>query len=373
MLANEKLNNIKIYLYEPPKQVTNNSEINKIMHDHHTAPAGGHVGKTRLLKKLKNLYYWEGMNKSVHTFIKNCHKCQMNKHVNVKPNVQDMQITTTPDKAFDLVSIDTVGPFTKTLNNNRYAVTIQCDLTKYIVIIPVENKEARTVAKAMVENFILIYGPMARLKSDMGTEYRNEIFTEIAKILKIEQLFATAYHPQSIGALERNHKCLNEYLGSYVNEQIDDWDEWTSYYSFCYNTTPNVAHEFSPFELVFGRKTSIPKELNNSVVDAVYNVELYNKELKYRLQLAHERAKNYLLKAKFKRKAIFDEESRPFNMSVNDRVLLKNEQKKKLEPLYAGPFVVISVDEPNCVIRDERSGKTQTVHSNRIKRFYEAN
>lgn len=133
-----------------------------------------------------------------------------------------------------------------------------------------------------------------------------------------------------------------------------------------------MAHEFSPFELVFGRKTSIPKELNNGVVDAVYNVELYNKELKYRLQLAHERAKNYLLKAKFKRKAIFDEESRPFNMSVNDRVLLKNEQKKKLEPLYAGPFVVVSVDEPNCVIRDERSGKTQTVHSNRIKRFYGA-
>lgn len=142
---------------------------------------------------------------------------------------------------------------------------------------------------------------MKRLKSDMGTEYRNEIFTEIAKILKIEQLFSTAYHPQTIGALERNHKCLNEYLRSYVNEQIDDWDEWTSYYSFCYNTTPNVAHEFSPFELVFGRKTAIPSEINSGVVDSVCNVELYNREGKYRLQLAHKKARKYLLLAKRKR------------------------------------------------------------------------
>lgn len=52
MLANENLININIILYEPPKLITNISEINKILHDHHTAPAGGHVGKTRLLKKL---------------------------------------------------------------------------------------------------------------------------------------------------------------------------------------------------------------------------------------------------------------------------------------------------------------------------------
>lgn len=139
------------------------------------------------------------MNESVHNFIKHCHKCQMNKHT--KPTIEDMQITTTPDRAFDQVSVDTVGPFSKTKNNNRYAVTMQCDLTKYVIIIPVENKEARTIARAMVKEFILVYGPMTRLKSDMGTEYRNEIFSEMTKILKIEQLFATAYHPQTVGVL----------------------------------------------------------------------------------------------------------------------------------------------------------------------------
>lgn len=70
------------------------------------------------------------MSDSVYIFVKNSHKCQMNKHI--KPTIQDIQLTTTPDRAFDLVSIGTVGPLTKTKNNNRYAVTIQCDLTNIL-------------------------------------------------------------------------------------------------------------------------------------------------------------------------------------------------------------------------------------------------
>jgi IS30 family transposase len=131
-------------------------------------------------------------------------------------------VTTTTPQPFDVISIDTVGPLPKTRNDNRYCITIQCDLTKYVVIIPVQNKEAPTIARALVENFILTYGKFLELKSDQGTEYNNDILKQIGKILKFKQNFATAYHPQTIGALERNHRCLNEYLRSFSNEHHDD-------------------------------------------------------------------------------------------------------------------------------------------------------
>lgn len=56
-----------------------------------------------------------------------------------------------------------------------------CDLTKFLVTVPVPNKMAKTIAKAIMEHFILGYGPMKQFRSDMGTEYKNELISEIYK------------------------------------------------------------------------------------------------------------------------------------------------------------------------------------------------
>lgn len=96
------------------------------------------------------------------------------------------------------------------------------------------------MARALVDIFILIYGNFIQLQSDQGTEFNNEVFEQISKLLEIKQTFATAYHPQTMGALERNHKCLNEYLRSFTNAHHSDWDDWTKFYAFSYYTTPNT-------------------------------------------------------------------------------------------------------------------------------------
>ena len=53
-----------------------------------------------------------------------------------------------------------VGPFTISDNNNKYAITLQCNLTKYVIIIPIVNKEAIIVAQGLVDDFFLTYGPI---------------------------------------------------------------------------------------------------------------------------------------------------------------------------------------------------------------------
>lgn len=97
-----------------------------------------------------------------------------------------MFITPTPQKPFDRIVVDSIGPLPLTTSGNKYAVTIICDLTKYIISAPSPNKEAITVAKAIVQNSILIYGTPKEILSDMGTEYRNSILEEICKTLQIQ-------------------------------------------------------------------------------------------------------------------------------------------------------------------------------------------
>nr|CAH7759760.1 unnamed protein product [Callosobruchus chinensis] len=64
-----------------------------------------------------------------------------------------MVITPTPQNPFDIVRIDTIGPFPKTVKGNTYVVTMQCELTKYVIIVPVPNKEANTVAREYIYSF----------------------------------------------------------------------------------------------------------------------------------------------------------------------------------------------------------------------------
>ena len=173
-----------------------------------------------MYKKLKTIFTWKNMKKTITEYVNKCKQCNMNKH-GIKTR-EIFEHTTTPTKPFDCISIDTIGPFMKSNLGNRYAITIQCDLSKYVILKPIPDKQAATLAKALVENLILVYGIPLLIKTDQGTEYKNETFTKISNLLQIKHNFSTAYHPQTIGSLERNHRCLNEYVRQFVNQSLTD-------------------------------------------------------------------------------------------------------------------------------------------------------
>lgn len=77
------------------------------------------------------------MIKDIAKFTNNCEKCKTN-----KPTMKlkaPMCITQTPQKPFDIVIINLIGPLPKSINNNVYALNMICDL----------SKAANVVAKAM--------------------------------------------------------------------------------------------------------------------------------------------------------------------------------------------------------------------------------
>ena len=245
------------------------------------------------------------------------------------------------------MSIDTVGPFPLTEKGNRYAVTLQCDLSKYVIAVPISDKSAVTIAKAVVDKCILIYGPMQCIKTDQKTEYKG-VFDEICNLLQLKHTCSTAYHPQTIGALERNHKCLNEYLRIFSSQRINDWDEWLSFYCFVYNTTPSTDHNYTPFELVFGKKLNTFEFCKNLQVDPLYNLDSYQKELKFRLQTTHANVIQTILREKENRTKITNYTIIPTDLQIGDVVYLKKENRHKLD----GPFLISKLKTPNVTIVD---------------------
>jgi len=97
----------------------------------------------------------------------------------------------------------------------------------------------------------------------MGTEYNNSIINDLCKYLKFEKITSTAHHHQTVGTIERSHKTFNEYIRSYISVNRTYWDLWLQYFVFCFNTTPSMPHNYCPYELVFGKTNSLPKQFNS--------------------------------------------------------------------------------------------------------------
>lgn len=364
-IADKAISGIEIISYIPPKWLQEKKEIATVLENYHMSPSGGHVGQNRLYLKIREKYKWHNMKNDIKQFVRGCEKCKLNKIL--RHTKEKAIVTSTPLKPFEVIAIDTVGPLPKTANNNRYALTIQCELTKYVVLIPVENKEANSIARALVEKFILTYGNFLELKSDQGLEYNNEVLSKLSEVLGVRQTFATAYHPQTMGSLERNHRCLNEYLRSFTNEHHTDWDMWIKFYEFVYNTTPHTDTKYTPYELVFGRKANLPQEIcKTGKIDPIYNHEQYYNELKFKLQMTNQQARQNLMEHKEKRQISDNRNLNPIRISEGDQVYIKNENRKKLDPQYIGPFLVVNITQPNCTVKHLVTGKQSTVHKNRL-------
>jgi len=147
-----------------------------------------------------------------------------------------MEITTTAERPFEKCYLDAVGPITVTLEGNKYILTFQDVLSKYVVAVPIGKQDAETVARAFVEKIAITYGTPQTLQTDQGANFVSEVYRNTCKILRINKIQSTAFHPESQGSIERSHRVLAEYFSHYVSEDQTDWDSWVPSATYEYAT-----------------------------------------------------------------------------------------------------------------------------------------
>lgn len=371
-VANSYLKNTKILLKSKPKTIYDEAEKQNILQRFHEDPIfGGHPGQQRLHAKIASAYQWKNLRKDVANFVQKCALCQINKPK--RANIEPLCLTATPQQPFDRVVIDTLGPLVTSERENTYALTAVCDLTKYVVTVPIPNKQATTIAKALMNEIVLIYGPMKSILSDKGTEFLNSTVNELCSMLKIEKIHSTAYHHQTVGSIERNHRSLNEYLRAYINDAHGDWEELLKFFTYCYNATPHSAFNFaySPFELVFAKKPVDFASIVGNSIEPIYNVDNFAKESKFKLQLALNQAKELLNKSKLQAKKYYDRKMKQLNIKVGDKVVLNDFTKHKiLDPMYKGPYTILEDKNFNLLLKNDANNKIIEAHKNNVKKYH---
>ncbi|KAL6420849.1 hypothetical protein ACFW04_014380 [Cataglyphis niger] len=116
-----------------------------------------------------------------------------------------MIITDIPGSSFDKVDMDIGCPLPKTERDNKYILTLQDQLIKFCMGIPLQNQMSETIAEAFVDRFICVFGAPKAILTDQEKNFIGELMRKVPKIFKIRKFRTTAFHPQSNGSLKRSH------------------------------------------------------------------------------------------------------------------------------------------------------------------------
>ena len=306
------------------------------------------------------------MKKSVYQHFTNCQVCT--KH-NIKSQHLKNEHFSSPPQPMEFIAMDLIGEFhPASSKGNRFALTTVCMLTGFMFCIPLKSKRAEDVIKAYIDHICCTFGPSRKILTDNGTKFKNKLWTEVFKKLRIEQKFTPIYSPQCNGRIEGFHKFLKATIAKQL-ETCVEWNDLVWKATAAYNFFPTESSGIAPFFLMFGREAAVkhtvlesenPKYLgtNDSMINVGLMTKLYN-------VVAHN-----LNKARKARdrdgKGITPKE--PKELKIGDNILIRDHTSKAFQPKYKD-FCIVGLLGKNQVEIKDNHGHITKVHCRDIKKI----
>lgn len=212
----------------------------------HDSPAAGHPGQQKTYDLVSRNYWWPKMKDFVHQYVNSCDTCQRTKVPRHKPYGQ-LKSLPVPPFPFSSISMDFIEQLPT--SNNYTAILVVVDrLTKLAIFIPTTNEvTAEGLASLYLHHVWRHHGLPESIISDRGSEFNSRFWKSLTRLLDINQIFSTAYHPQTDGQTERVNQTLEQYLRSYTNYQQSNWSDLLPLAEFAYNNSVHSSTGITPF------------------------------------------------------------------------------------------------------------------------------
>lgn len=222
------------------------------------------------------------------------------------------------------------------------------------------------------------YGLPRTLLSDNGPQFVAKLFQEVCRILGTRNNYASTYHPQTNGHVERMNKTIVSMLRHFVADNQGEWDIYAPLVAHAYNTQVHRSTGATPFELVVTRPPPT-LGLDDDHLIPVQDRGAARKKFLCSLEETIRRSREQLLAAQATYKQTFDRRVREKNKSltIGDYVYLdakhledtsaeNRRRRSKLDHLSVGPYRILEVQSHTYTI--DIDGVPETISSDRVTR-----
>lgn len=343
------------------KRITDPGRIEEIIKEMHEAIWWGHRGINATEHAIKLYFAIPKLRELVTEYISKCDACQRSKHSRFNRNLP-MALTSTCHSANEKIGIDLIGPFIYKNRNKRYALTIQDDFSKYITFCGVEDCTANSVAKALIEEWILVFGIPREILSDNGGNLVGHLMKEIARYFGVKQIRTSIGHPRANGSVEKAHLRVAEFMRA-TESEMEAYPEWTmklKLAAYAHNTTVHASTGCTPYQLMFGVAPRLISSVFND--NPFITPQSYVAKLQQQQKELWATARERIIQSK-ERSRLRDETTKPKRrieeFKKGMKILVRTEVLKgkvnRTEDPWTGPFVITDVHEHCLNVKGRRS------------------
>ena len=281
----------------------------------------------------------------------------------------------------ELVHIDYVGMEVTVATQEKPVVknvlVVVDHFTRYVQAFVTNNHMAHTMARVLYNNFFSIFRFPQRLMSDQGTEFTGDVIAAMCKLLGIQKIRTTPYHPQSNGSAERVHQTLQRMIGKLDLEKRRKWPKHIGSVLIAYNATRSQVTGYSPYFLMFGRRPRLPVDLLFPTMNKrewTRTIDEYVKTLYEQLRECLQLAQESASKEANRQKWLYNRKVGAVELCPGDRVLVHLDafrgQCRKLKNRW-GDNIHTVIDRkadgiPVYEVKNERTGKRKILHQARL-------
>jgi len=145
---------------------------------------------------------------------------------------------------------------------NKFTVVAIEYFTRWIEATPLATITSETIKKFFWENIVCRFGVPRLLTVDNGRQFDSDKFKEFCRHIGTKITFASVYHPESNGALERANRIIFFAISkTLLNLRKGKWVDELPRVVWSHNTTASRETGFAPFKLLYGEEAMLLEEI----------------------------------------------------------------------------------------------------------------
>ena len=266
---------------------------------------------------INNKFFIPNLIHYLRLYVKGCHICHLTRNEKLSSRQLHTRINLNYRPSSSLsMDLKVMPRYSK---GHKFILCIIDEVTNYLITVPMYQSKAEEVGEALIKHVITKYCIPNCIIMDQDSAFMSSLMNYLLSIFVIQIKMVAPYNHQSLQT-EHGIKSLSTILTKHLTYLGQMWPKYLSLATFVYNTfnTPNLAN-YSPYELVFGRKPKILLNLETTPDIKVSGSfkeyhELLNKHLKY----LHEIIQNF----KSKRLAMINQDILFFQYNSRDLVYI---------------------------------------------------
>jgi hypothetical protein len=252
-------------------------------------------------------------------------------------------------------------PITSIRGHTHYLLVIDV-ATRYIFLRALTDKAKHTVASVLFQLYCDFGFPKV-LQSDNGTEFINDVMTEVKSLCRIDSRTITPYHHRANVITERAIRTTSEALFKVIRQHDRHWDTFLPSIQFFTNIKHSELHGSTPYSLMFARTANgfINYEDNRQPTNVMKPKDILHR-LNYMTELVYPTIFTKTKKAHDKRNLYFMKNNRIIHsfLQPGARVFVKDELRSKKDDRYEGPFTIIRRNQGGAYVLKGPDGTEYT-------------